>query len=96
MINLGYNGPSRNYLGLLHGQPVATSNVFLGAGVPGIQMVATLPEARGKSIGAALTLQPLIDARQIGYKAGILQSSDMGYSVYKRLGFRHVCQMEHF
>ena len=96
VLNFGFDQPSRNYVGLLDGNPVATSNVFFGAGVVGIQMVATLPEARGQGIGAAITLQPLLDARKLGYRAGILQSSDMGLSVYKRLGLKHLCQMENF
>lgn len=96
MLNFGFDQTCRNYLGFLEGKPVATSSVFFGAGVPSIQMVATLPEARGKGIGAALTLQPLLDARKMGYRAGILQSSDMGFHVYKKLGFRHFCQIENF
>jgi predicted acetyltransferase len=58
--------------------------------------VATLPEARGKGIGAAVTLKPLHNARELGYIIGVLQSSEMGFNVYKRLGFRHLCQIENF
>jgi len=96
MAGFGYDGANRNYLGLLNGQPVATANVYFGAGVAGIQMVATLPEARGKGIGAAITLWPLVEARKMGYRAGILQSSEMGFAVYKRLGFKQLCGMEHY
>jgi hypothetical protein len=38
----------------------------------------------------------LYEARRLGYQAGILQSSQMGYSVYRRLGFQHLCNIEHF
>ena len=86
----------RNYLGYLNGEPVSTSCVFFGGGAAGIYNVATLPEARGKGLGAAITLQPLLDARQAGYRVGTLQSSDMGFNVYKKLGFRHLCQIENF
>ena len=96
MTGIGLEWPVRNYLGYLNGKPVATSNVFLGAGVAGVQFVATLPEARGQGIGAALTLAPLRETQPRGYRIGILQSSNMGYQVYQRLGFQRVCQMEHF
>jgi GNAT superfamily N-acetyltransferase len=94
--SLGTSLPFRHYLGLRGGQPVATATLFCGAGVAGIYNVATLPEARGRGIGAAITLAPLYAAREMGYRAGILQSSDMGYSVYERLGFQRRCQIEHF
>jgi ribosomal protein S18 acetylase RimI-like enzyme len=58
--------------------------------------VATLPEARGKGIGAAVTLKPLQEARAAGYRVGVLQSSELGFNVYKKLGFRHLCQIENF
>lgn len=93
---LGLDLPIRNYIGYLHGKPVSTSCLFLGGGVAGIYSVATLTEARGKGIGAALTLQPLLEAREMGYRIGTLQSSDMGYNIYKNLGFHHLCQIECF
>jgi GNAT superfamily N-acetyltransferase len=96
LINLGLDLPVRNYLGYLDGVPVVTSNMYLGAGVAGVMFVATLPPARGKGLGAAMTLAPLYEARQLGFLAGILQSSQMGYPVYQRLGFQHLCAMEHF
>lgn len=96
MESMGIGLPFRHYLGLRGGHPVATATLFCGAGVAGIYNVATLPEARGQGIGAALTLAPLYAAREMGYRAGILQSSDMGYSVYERLGFQRRCKIEHF
>lgn len=95
-IRLGLDSPMRNYVGYLDGTPVSTSCVFLGGGVAGIYNVATLPDARGKGIGAALTLRPLVEAREMGYRIGVLQASDMGFGVYQRLGFRHLCQIENF
>lgn len=93
---LGLDFPIQNYLGYLDGEPVSTSTVFYGAGVAGIYDVATLPEARGRGLGTALTLVPLLDARQAGYRIGILQSSEMGFSVYQKMGFQHLCQIENF
>ena len=85
-IELGQ--PFRFYLGILDGKPVATSNYYLGAGVCGLYFVGTLPEARNKGIGFSITQKPLLEAKKLGYKAGILQASKMGRPVYLKLGFK--------
>jgi len=93
---LGLEFPLKNYLGYFNDEPVSTASVFYGGGVAGIYSVATLPKARGRGIGAAVTLKPLLNARAMSYRIGVLQSSDMGFNVYKKLGFRHLCQIENF
>ena len=42
---------------------------------------------RRQGIGSAITLHALLDARERGYRVGVLQSSEMGYNMYLRLGF---------
>lgn len=86
-IGLGKT-PWRIYVGYLEGKAVATNMLFTGAGVASVYAVATLPAARGKGIGAAITLKPLLEAREMGYNYGVLFSSEMGVSVYQRIGFR--------
>lgn len=85
------NPTLRFYLGTLDGAPVATSLLFVSSGVAGIYCVATLPRARGRGLGAALTVTPLRAARDAGLAIGILQSSQMGYAIYRRLGFVEYC-----
>lgn len=93
---LGFDLPLRSYVGFMDGKPVVTSQLFLGAGVAGIYWVATVPEARQRGLGTAITLAPLREARDMGYKLGILHPSEMGYSVYRRIGFQEFCKMNHF
>jgi GNAT superfamily N-acetyltransferase len=86
-----YQG-QQHYLGLLDGVPIATSALTLDAGVAGIYAVATIPAARGRGIGRAMTVIPLLEARQLGYRIGILQASDMGYPLYRKIGFQEMCR----
>lgn len=80
--------PWKMYIGKLGGKPVATNMVFAGGGVAGVYAVATIPAVRGKGIGSAITLKPLLEAREIGYRYSVLFATEMGVPVYKRLGFR--------
>ena len=79
------------YVAYQNSEAVGTSALLLHAGVAGIFAVATIPRARGRGIGKALTLAPLLEARRRGYRVGTLQASPMGFPVYRRLGFREVC-----
>jgi ribosomal protein S18 acetylase RimI-like enzyme len=96
MAGIGHQLPVRCYIGYLNGKPVATSLMFLAARVAGIYNVATLPEARRRGLGTALTLAPLYEARDMGYRVATLQSSEHGVNLYRQLGFQPVCQMVHY
>jgi GNAT superfamily N-acetyltransferase len=84
--------PWRMYLGRLDGEPVATNMLFNGAGVASVYGVATRPAHRGKGIGGAITLAPLLEARDEGYEHAVLFSSLEGVHAYERIGFRMTSQ----
>jgi hypothetical protein len=94
--SLGFELPVRSYLAVLNGQPVATSQLFLSAGVAGIYNVSCLPEARRQGIGAAITLAPLLEARRMDYRISILQASHLGYKVYRQLGFHDYGKLNNY
>ena len=84
----------QRYLGFFQDRPIATAALVLDSGVAGIYAVATLPTARRKGIGRMMTLLALLEARQQGYRVGVLQASAMGYPLYKQMGFREVCRYQ--
>jgi ribosomal protein S18 acetylase RimI-like enzyme len=78
------------FLGRIDGRPVATSRISIGGGAAGLYAVATLPDVRGRGIGRAMTLAALQAGRALGYRIGVLQASDSGFPVYRRIGFRTI------
>jgi ribosomal protein S18 acetylase RimI-like enzyme len=78
------------YLGRVEGTAVATSVGFMLYGTVGIFNVATPPEHRGRGYGGALTAAAARGGFANGADLAWLQSSAMGLSVYRGLGFREV------
>ena len=88
--------PWRFYLGRLGGRPVATAELFVGAGVAAVHHVVTLPDVRRRGIGSAMTLRVLRDARALGYRVGVLTASADGIGSYRRIGFREYCRFRRY
>jgi ribosomal protein S18 acetylase RimI-like enzyme len=80
--------PQWLYVGYLAGEPVATAELVVGGGVAGLYNICTLQAYRRRGIGTALTLQPLLDARERGVHTGVLQAAAAGVGVYTRIGFK--------
>ena len=69
------------------GRPVASSMHTRREGTIGNYCIATDPEYRGRGLGGWVTAAPLHAFREAGYRTAVLQSSEMGASIYRRLGF---------
>jgi GNAT superfamily N-acetyltransferase len=93
LLQLGLNDsvPWRYYLGRLDGRPVATAKLFLEAGVAGVHSVVTIPDARRRGIGGAMTRHALHEAHALGYSVGVLTASPEGLGIYQRIGFCEYC-----
>jgi predicted acetyltransferase len=52
-----------------------------------IANVTTIPEHRGRGLGRAVTLAAMRIGAAAGAQIAVLQSTDMGRGVYRRLGF---------
>jgi GNAT superfamily N-acetyltransferase len=87
--------PRRMYLGWYQDRPVATVNVFLGGGVAGFYGVTVVEPFRRRGIGSAMMLRALRWARGKGYRVAVLGASEMGRSMYERVGFRAVPYRTH-
>jgi ribosomal protein S18 acetylase RimI-like enzyme len=83
----------RDYVAFKGTEPVGCSQLILSAGVAGIYGVATIPDARRQGIGAALTRFSLREAREMGYRLGVLHSTEMGFNMYQSLGFQQYCSI---
>ena len=74
-------------VGMVDGVPVATSRLSTSGGVAGLYGIVTIPHARGQGYGRAMTLAALDAGRRLGLRIAALQATDLGYPVYRRIGF---------
>lgn len=83
--------PMAGYVGYVAGEPVATVLTWVSRDAAGVYNVATAPGHRRKGCAEALLRHALEQARQrCGVERTILQSTDDGFSLYERMGYRTV------
>ena len=76
------------------GLPVACASLFTAGGHAFVTNVGTVPEARGHGSGTSATLAVVAIARDLGYRQASLAASEMGRSIYARIGFREDARLE--
>lgn len=73
---------------------VGTGTLVEVDGTAGLYNIATMASARGRGVGRAVTLALMQLARDRGHRHAVLESSEMGFSLYSSLGFRTVCEVQ--
>lgn len=85
---LNPDGKTRAFVAYDDGQAVACSLLHMAGDVAGIWQVGTIPEARRKGYGSAITYAALTDAAERGCATSVLIATQMGRPVYEKMGYR--------
>lgn len=84
----------RLYVAHDDGEPVACTAAIDTDGNTEIQMVAVVPEARGRGLAGKLIAHSLADAVERGSTTATLVATKLGYPVYAKLGFEPLGVLE--
>jgi GNAT superfamily N-acetyltransferase len=78
------------YVGYTDGSPVTSGLGWRSGRTIGVYSIATVPAARRRGYGAAMTARVVADGVVAGCDVAALQASLMGRPIYERQGFRTV------
>jgi len=84
------------YVGYSDGVPVTTGLGVRTGRTIGVYNIATVESARRQGLGGAMTMRIVDDGAADGADVAILQSSDMGFTLYEDLGFHTVVEYDGF
>lgn len=94
---LSDESPARLYLaGLSESEPVSIGAVSHAAGIPGIYVMATLPEHHRKGYGKAILTALLQEAAHMEGDVVALTASDAGAGLYSQFGFRRLFDFDFY
>ena len=79
--------PRYDYVAMMDNEPISCASMFKTPDAAGIYCVATVPGVRRRGAATALIVNALREARDEGYKLGLLQAKAMGAGVYRKIGF---------
>lgn len=91
---LGPAFPFRHFTCLVNETPVACATVFIHGKTAGLYNVGTVPGARGKGAGTAVSTHAISEAMHSGCRTMVLHATEMGEPVYKSLGFEKYCELK--
>jgi ribosomal protein S18 acetylase RimI-like enzyme len=84
------------FVGYLDGRAVGWSLAIRSERAGGVYNVGTLPEARRRGVGTALTWAAVDAGRRAGVDCVVLQSSEMAIAMYEAMGFRTIVRYADF
>ncbi len=70
--------------------PVSIGAVIESEGIPGVYVMATLPDHHRKGYGKAVLSRLMVEAGAKGHEIIALTASDAGFGLYAQFGFRHL------
>ncbi|MGE3319164.1 MAG: GNAT family N-acetyltransferase [Candidatus Berkiella sp.] len=82
------DGVFKQFIAYSGNQVVSSGTLFLTEESVMIHNIATKKDSVKKGYGSALTIKLMDVAKNLGYKDCFLESSDSGYNLYRRCGFR--------
>jgi len=86
-----WRGDYQGFVGYVDGKPASIIAIVAAAGVLGVYSLATMPGFRRRGYAEALLRAAAHEvSKRTGLTRVILQSTEAGYALYKRMGFREV------
>jgi len=77
-------------------QPVSIGAMIFGVDIPGVYVMATLPEHHRKGYGKAILTSIMNHAASQGYKMVALTASKAGFGLYSQFGFHHIFDFDFY
>jgi ribosomal protein S18 acetylase RimI-like enzyme len=91
----GPEQPFQHFVGrTADGRPVASATLCTAGHAAGLYAVAVAEGARRRGYGRAVSLAALQAGADAGHRFGVLQSSQLGFSVYRGIGLTLVCRLQ--
>lgn len=87
---------ARLFVGYAEGRPACISEAVLAGGVAGLYNIITAAAFRRRGLGRAMTLTAMEAGREEGYHTVILEASEMGEPVYRKLGFETIGEFREY
>lgn len=81
----------RHFTAYFNKEPACSGTLFLSVNSVMLHNLATKNKFRKLGLGTALTLYMMTEAKKLGYKHCFLDSSDEGFGLYRKVGFKVYC-----